>query len=132
MAALLAACALRPPPAPAPLPPAEPGLPPAGPVADTAPLGPPIERARSRWVPVRWAELPGFEQDDTAAAWNAWMLDGVKPAGAECDTAALQRNVAFGRKYNITGTPTLIFTDGTRAPGAIPTAQVEKMLSAAN
>ena len=69
---------------------------------------------------------------DKAAAWNAWMLDGVKPAGAECDTAALQRNVAFGRKYNITGTPTLIFTDGTRAPGAIPTAQVEKMLSAAN
>ncbi|WP_408647862.1 DsbC family protein [Xenophilus arseniciresistens] len=68
---------------------------------------------------------------DKAAAWNGWMVDGVKPATAECDSAALQRNVAFGRKYNITGTPTLIFADGTRAPGALPAAQVEKMLAAA-
>lgn len=68
---------------------------------------------------------------DKAAAWNGWMVDGIKPASAECDTAALQRNVAFGRKYNITGTPTLIFADGTRAPGALPAAQVEKMLAAA-
>ena len=45
---------------------------------------------------------------------------------------ALERNVEFGRKYNITGTPTLIFSDGTRAPGAIPAAQVEKQLAAIN
>ncbi|RYF80516.1 MAG: DsbC family protein [Comamonadaceae bacterium] len=69
---------------------------------------------------------------DKAASWNAWMVDGVKPASAECDIAPLQRNVAFGRKFNITGTPTLIFADGTRAPGALPAAQVEKMLAAAN
>lgn len=69
---------------------------------------------------------------DKAGAWNAWMVDGVKPASANCDTGALERNVAFGRKYNITGTPTLIFADGSRAPGALPAAQVEKMLAAAN
>lgn len=69
---------------------------------------------------------------DKAATWTAWMVDGTRPASAECDTAALQRNVAFGRKYNITGTPTLIFADGSRAPGALPAAQVEKMLAAAN
>ena len=69
---------------------------------------------------------------DKAASWNAWMVDGVKPASASCDTAALERNVAFGRKYNITGTPTLIFADGSRAPGALPAAQVEKLLAAAN
>ncbi|HQD14358.1 MAG TPA: transglycosylase, partial [Ottowia sp.] len=79
MVALLASCAQRPPPAPSTAPPAEPGLPPAGPVADTAPLGPAIERARSRWVPVRWAELPGFEQDDTADAWNAWIKSCERP-----------------------------------------------------
>jgi thiol:disulfide interchange protein DsbC len=28
----------------------------------------------------------------------------------------------------ITGTPTLIFTDGTRVPGSIELAQIEKML----
>lgn len=68
---------------------------------------------------------------DKLATWDAWMVGGTKPATAECDTAAVDRNVAFGRKYNITGTPTLIFADGSRAPGALPAAQIEKMLSAA-
>ena len=67
---------------------------------------------------------------DKAKAWTDWMLRGVTPETAECDTTALTRNREFGQKYNITGTPTLIFSDGTRAPGAIPAAQVEKQLAA--
>ncbi len=69
---------------------------------------------------------------DKGRAWSDWMENGVKPAtaAAGCDVAALQRNVEFGRKYNITGTPTLIFSDGTRTPGAIPAEQVEKQLAA--
>jgi thiol:disulfide interchange protein DsbC len=71
---------------------------------------------------------------DKAKSWNDWMSSEVKPdaASTDCDVAAVQRNVEFGRKYNITGTPTLIFSDGSRAPGAIPAAQVEQKLSAAN
>ncbi len=71
---------------------------------------------------------------DPGKTWADWMENNVKPAtaGASCDMAAVQRNVEFGRKYNITGTPTLIFTDGSRVPGAIPAEQVEKQLSAAN
>ncbi|MDM0012335.1 DsbC family protein [Variovorax sp. J22P168] len=69
---------------------------------------------------------------DKAKVWDDWMQRGVMPANAECDTAALTRNREFGQKYNITGTPTLIFADGTRTPGAIPAAQVEKQLSAVN
>ncbi len=71
---------------------------------------------------------------DPAKSWDDWMSAEVRPttAGAGCDAAALQRNVAFGRTHNITGTPTLIFADGTRTPGAIPAAQVEKQLAAAN
>ncbi len=70
---------------------------------------------------------------DRAKSWTDWMTAEVKPENAAggCDTAAIQRNVEFGRKYNITGTPTLIFSDGTRTPGAIPAAQVEKQLTAA-
>ncbi|WP_219213701.1 DsbC family protein [Variovorax boronicumulans] len=68
---------------------------------------------------------------DKAKTWDDWMSTGAKPPTGSCDTAALQRNIEFGRKYNITGTPTVIFADGTRAPGAIPAAQVEKMLAAA-
>jgi thiol:disulfide interchange protein DsbC len=70
---------------------------------------------------------------DKAKTWTDWMVNEVKPADApaSCDTAALERNIAFGRKYNITGTPTLIYTDGSRTPGAVPAAQVEKQLTAA-
>ena len=69
---------------------------------------------------------------DKAKAWNDWMQRGVVPETGECDTAALTRNREFGQKYNVTGTPTLFFSDGTRAPGAIPAAQVEKQLAALN
>jgi len=69
---------------------------------------------------------------DRAKTWGDWMVGEVKPEGAAsaCDSAALDRNLAFGRKYNITGTPTLIFADGSRTPGAIPAAQVEKQFAA--
>jgi thiol:disulfide interchange protein DsbC len=69
---------------------------------------------------------------DKGKAWGDWMETGAKPATAasSCDVTALQRNVEFGRKYNITGTPTLIFSNGTRTPGAIPAEQVEKQLAA--
>jgi len=66
---------------------------------------------------------------DRGKAWQDWMVrDQPAPAGA-CDTAALTRNLEFGKKYKITGTPTLVFTDGKRVPGAIAAAQVEKMFS---
>jgi thiol:disulfide interchange protein DsbC len=68
---------------------------------------------------------------DKSKAWLDWMVRDAAPASASCDVSALQRNVEFGRKYRITGTPTLIFADGSRVPGAIPAAQVEKFLSEA-
>jgi len=47
------------------------------------------------------------------------------------DVTALVRNREFGGKHKITGTPTLLFTDGTRVPGAIAPERVEKLLAAA-
>ncbi|HEX2544993.1 MAG TPA: DsbC family protein [Ramlibacter sp.] len=69
---------------------------------------------------------------DKAKTWADWMLRNEPPpkADASCDVAALARNVEFGKKHKITGTPTLIFTDGSRVPGAIAAADVEKMLAA--
>jgi thiol:disulfide interchange protein DsbC len=63
-------------------------------------------------------------------AWQDWMVRDQLPAAASCDTEALTRNLEFGRKHKITGTPTLVFADGTRVPGAIGAPQVEKMLAA--
>ncbi len=69
---------------------------------------------------------------DRSAAWRDWMLEGATPPKTmgQCDSAALQRNAEFGRKYRINGTPGVIFEDGKRAPGAISTEQIEKQLLA--
>ena len=68
---------------------------------------------------------------DKAKAWQDFMVRDQAIAPATCDTSALNRNVEFGKKYKITGTPTMFFVDGTRVPGAIDAAQVEKLLAAA-
>jgi thiol:disulfide interchange protein DsbC len=66
---------------------------------------------------------------DKGKTWLDWMVRDQLPAAASCDTAALARNLEFGRKHKITGTPTLVFADGTRVPGAIGAPQVEKLLA---
>ncbi len=70
---------------------------------------------------------------DKAKAWSDLMTADkpVPPSSPGCDTSALTRNVEYGRKMRITGTPTLIFANGSRVPGAISSAQVEKLLAEA-
>ncbi len=77
-----------------------------------------LEKSRNIWC-----------AKDKAKAWTDYMVRDQAPPSATCDAAALSRNVAFGKKYRITGTPTLVFADGTRVPGAINAEQVEKYLS---
>ncbi|MBP8287612.1 MAG: DsbC family protein [Rhodoferax sp.] len=66
---------------------------------------------------------------DRAKAWQDWMLNDVDPATAKCDTQAVDRNIKLGKKYRVTGTPTLVFADGSRVPGAIGAEQVEQRLT---
>ncbi|MDR2853080.1 MAG: DsbC family protein [Burkholderiaceae bacterium] len=70
---------------------------------------------------------------DRLQSWNNWMQNHIAPpAGVSgCDARALGRNIEFGQKHNITGTPTVLFADGSRAPGALPAAQIEQQLNAA-
>lgn len=79
------------------------------------------EKSRNLWC-----------QKDRGKAWLDWMVRDVPTAAApaSCDAVALARNVEFGRKYKITGTPTMVFADGSRVPGAIGTPQIEKLLDA--
>jgi membrane-bound lytic murein transglycosylase A len=44
-------------------------------VDDTNALPAPILQAKSRWIPVRWRELPGWQDDDATQheAWGAWL-----------------------------------------------------------
>lgn len=66
---------------------------------------------------------------DKAKAWQDHMVRDTAIATASCDTAAVARNVEFGKKHKITGTPTMFFADGTRVPGAIDAQQIEKLLA---
>ena len=66
---------------------------------------------------------------DKAKAWQDWMVRDKPAAVANCDSTALDRNVEIGHKHKINGTPTLIFSNGTRVPGAIASAEVEKYLA---
>ncbi|KAF1049862.1 DsbC family protein [Xylophilus sp.] len=68
---------------------------------------------------------------DKAGTWQDLMLRDKPPAAASCDTAALQRNLALGRKHKINGTPTLLFADSSRVPGAIGAREVEQHLARA-
>lgn len=83
-------------------------------------LGPDsIEKSRNIWC-----------SKDKGKAYMDWMVrDVTPPATGNCDTAALTRNVDFGKKSRITGTPTIIFANGTRVPGAIDGARIEKLLN---
>ncbi len=82
-------------------------------------LGPnSVEKSRNVWC----AKDPG-------TVWKDMMGRDIPPAAAQCNTAAIERNLEFGRKYKITGTPTLVAQDGTRVPGAINNTQIEKLLA---
>ncbi|MFN4361451.1 MAG: DsbC family protein [Hylemonella sp.] len=65
-------------------------------------------------------------------AWLDLMLKDQLPSAAACDVQAIQRNLAFGQKLKVQGTPTLFFADGSRVPGAIDFPQIEKQLAAAS
>ncbi|PXW93531.1 thiol:disulfide interchange protein DsbC [Sphaerotilus hippei] len=68
---------------------------------------------------------------DNTAAWRNWMVDNTTPPRVmgQCDASAIERNSALARKYKVTGTPAIVFEDGSRAPGAIPAAEIEKRLA---
>ncbi|MGA1059468.1 MAG: DsbC family protein [Burkholderiaceae bacterium] len=68
---------------------------------------------------------------DRAEAWLDWMLNAVDPGQGTCNTDAIKRNLALGNKHGINGTPTIVFADGSRAPGAIPRAEVMQRATAA-
>jgi thiol:disulfide interchange protein DsbC len=80
-----------------------------------------VAKARNLWC-----------SKDRGRAWLDWMLKGqpTPQAQGQCDTTALDRNVEFGRKYKINGTPTTILADGSRMPGAMPADQLEKAMTA--
>lgn len=63
---------------------------------------------------------------DRSKAWDDWMMNGkVAPtAAANCKTPH-EQVLALGRKHRVTGTPTVIFADGSRLPGMVDVKAME-------
>lgn len=64
---------------------------------------------------------------DQSAAWAELVIKGVVRAGG-CETP-IGRNIALAESLNISGTPTMIFEDGSVVPGAIPAARIKQLLA---
>ncbi len=80
-----------------------------------------VEKARAVWC-----------SKDRAKAWTDLMLKDIAPkAAANCD-APLEKLVQYGQDKGIKGTPTLIFSDGSRVPGTLPAADLSKLLDVAS
>jgi thiol:disulfide interchange protein DsbC len=68
---------------------------------------------------------------DNIKTWRDWMTKGTPIAESPaCDTSALARNLALGRKHRITGTPGLVYEDGKMQPGAVGAEAIERQLAA--
>ena len=65
-------------------------------------------------------------------AWNDWILKDQLPTSTGKCEVPLEKVGELARKYGITGTPALIFSDGKRVPGALPYKEIEKYLQAAS
>jgi thiol:disulfide interchange protein DsbC len=68
---------------------------------------------------------------DRGKAWDDWMLNNKVPptAPASCTTTPHEKVLALGQKMKVSGTPTIIFTDGSRIPGAIDAKALEAKLA---
>ena len=80
-----------------------------------------VQKARAVWCAA-----------DRGKAWLDYMVrDMAVPVDTSCNTAVIDKVLEWGKGKRITGTPTIIFEDGERIPGAIPLADFEKKLAAA-
>ena len=64
--------------------------------ADTGVLPGSLLQAKSRWTPVHWAELPGFEDDALHEAWNAWLKSCERPGSVFAPLCAEVRRLSIG------------------------------------
>ena len=71
-------------------------VPPAGRLEDSGALPNPILQAKSRWTPVRWKELPGFEDDALFEAWNAWLKSCERPGPVFAPLCSEVRRLSIG------------------------------------
>ena len=95
VAGVLLACATP----PLPLPADSGAVPPPAPtltLPDVAVSSTVLVRGNSRWQPVAWTELPGFERDTLFEAWNAWLKSCERPGPVFAPLCPEVRRLSIG------------------------------------
>jgi len=69
--------------------------------------------------------------EDRVAAWNNWVFKSKLPKTAGDCKVPLEEVGELARKAGVASTPTLIFSDGKRMPGAQPYKRIEAAMEAA-
>ncbi|QJQ07770.1 DsbC family protein [Undibacterium piscinae] len=62
---------------------------------------------------------------DKNKAWDDWMLNNKAAPTAAANWMPNDKILALGKKLRVTGTPTIIFADGSRLPGAVDAKAME-------
>ena len=55
-----------------------------------------IVQARSRWIPVAWSALPGFDDDALFEAWNAWIKSCERANASQAALCPQVRRLSLG------------------------------------
>jgi len=66
---------------------------------------------------------------DRGTAWNELMVQSRVPENDGSCENPVSKIQALGRQLNVTGTPTMFFTNGKRVPGAVSVPELEKLLA---
>jgi thiol:disulfide interchange protein DsbC len=77
-----------------------------------------IEKSKAVWCNV-----------DKGRAWLDHMTKDVQISGDTKCVTPIDKNLALGRSKRVAGTPTIIFENGERVPGAMTLADFEKKLA---
>lgn len=66
---------------------------------------------------------------DRASAWRAYLIEGKQPAAATCANP-IDKNIAAAKRFQLFGTPALVFSDGFVIPGAVPASVITAQIAA--
>ena len=64
-----------------------------------------------------------------AATWTAYMLEKKEPATITCENDPVAELTQLGDRLNLSGTPTVFFSDGTRNTGGMAAAELKTRLA---
>lgn len=64
-------------------------------------------------------------EKNPAQAWTDLITRGIQPTSQKSCNNPIERNFAVAKELGINGTPSIIFSNGLKAVGALPAAQIE-------